>query len=227
LEVIFIMKKLGILGITVLVVLSLTGCLSFASFFPYVDRPESPTASMLVLEAGKLEEQRSSNLLNSNASGWAPWVVDSNGNVIPFRNLDSESRLDSLYYSENLKAGTYTLKGFYHVYIDYSLLPSGVIASYGPFENYSYHIKQEFPLEKPVTISLREAEMTTFGRYYIEANWKEGLAGTGDDRWKINPSTVKISSDVNDKKALRVIKNWYTDKWGEWNTRNKEQAADK
>ena len=69
--------------------------------------------------------------------------------------------------------------------------------------------------------------MTTFGRYYIEANWKEGLAGTGDDRWKINPSTVKISSDVNDKKALRVIKNWYTDKWGEWNTRNKEQAADK
>ncbi len=195
------MKKLGFLGITVLVVLSLTSCLSFASFFPYVDQPESPTASMLVLEAGKLEELRSTNLLNSNASGWAPWVVDSNGNIIPFRNLDAESRLDSLYYSENLKADTYTLKGFYHVYIDYSLLPAGVIASYGPFENYSYHVKQEFPLEKPVTIILKEAEMSSFGRYYIEADWKEGL-------------TVLILADADSSsRKSRTVFSKHADTW--------------
>ena len=153
-------------------------------------------------------------------------MVDSKGDVVPFKTFDGESRLDSFFYSENLESGKYTLKGFYHVFIDYSKLPENVIASYGPFANYSYHVKQEFPLDKPVEIVLGKGEVATLGRYFITYNWTEGLAGTGDQRWRVNPATVKISGDQNDQKALRVAQNWRTPNWTLWNLRNPALAAD-
>ncbi|MFA7672161.1 MAG: hypothetical protein WCY53_07920 [Sphaerochaetaceae bacterium] len=220
------MKKIALLVLSVSIILSLTGCFSFASLWPFVEAPDSPNDSMIVLEAGQIEDGRSTNLNNLNYSGWAPWVVDSNGNTVAFKNFDTESRLDSLYYAENLSAGTYTLKGFLHLYIDYSKLSEKEFASYGPFNNYHYHVTQKFELDKPVTLNLRAAEMATFGRYYISFEYTEGMWGTGDHRYRIKENSVSIKSDSSDKKALRVIKNWHTPGWKLWNPLNNEVASD-
>jgi hypothetical protein len=222
------MRKLRLFTLSMALVLLLAGCMSLASFFPLVTNPLSPQSSMLVVEVGMLQADGSSvSMSNTNATGWAPWVVDANGNVVPFKNFDAESRLDSFYFAENVPAGEYTLKGFYHVYIDYSKSKDGEVASYGPFENYPYHVKQEFALAQPVKLTLNNAEMATFGRYYVQGQWREGAAGTTDDRWAMNEATVKITGDPSDKKALRVAKNWATPAWSDWNTRNPETAADK
>jgi hypothetical protein len=217
------MKKLTLLLSTLFAILLVSSCISFGSLFPNVQSPDSGETSLLILEAGTFA---GGVLFNSNASGWAPWVVDAKGEIVPFKTFDGESRLDSFFYSENLDSGKYTLKGFLHIYIDYSKLPDNVIASYAPFANYSYHIKQEFPLDKPVEIVLGKGEVRTFGRYFISYDWVGGLTGTTDNRWRVDPATVKISGDKNDEKALRVAKNWQTPNWTLWNLRNPATAAD-
>ncbi|MCK9286135.1 MAG: hypothetical protein PHU24_03095 [Sphaerochaetaceae bacterium] len=221
------MRKLSVVVLALVCLFTFSGCMSFAALFPVVNPPLESKSSMLVLEAGVQDGSTTSELLNTNATGWAPWVVDSEGNTIPFRPFDTESRLDSFYFAENLPAGTYTLKGFLHVYVDYSKLQSNEIASYGPFENYPYHVKQEFLLEQPVAVTLKDAEIATLGRYFITSQWVGGAMGTTDDRWKVAPSSVKITGDPTDKKALRVAKNWATPAWSQWNTRNPETAADR
>ncbi|MFA5467600.1 MAG: hypothetical protein WC224_00915 [Sphaerochaetaceae bacterium] len=200
-----------------------SSCISLESLWPNVAGPIDNEASLLVVEAGIAGEGA---LFNSNASGWAPWVVDAQGEVVPFKTFDGEPRLDSFFYSENLESGKYTLKGFFHVYIDYSKLPAEVIALYAPFDDYSYHVKQEFPLDEPVEVNLGKGEVATLGRYFITYSWTEGLTGTTDQRWRVNPSSVIISGDKSDKKALRVAQNWRTPHWTLWNLRNSEAAAD-
>ncbi len=217
------MKKLGALLPLLLVLVLVSSCISLGSFFPNVVSPLESDSSLLVVEAGIPGE---GPLFNSNASGWAPWVVDANGKMVPFKTFDAESRLDSFFYSENLASGKYTLKGFYHIFVDYSKLSEGTVALYDPFANYSYHVKQEFPLDKPVEIVLGKGEMATFGRYFISYNWVEGIAGSSDQRWRVNPSTIKISGDKDDQKALRVAQNWRTPNWTLWNQRNPAPAAD-
>jgi hypothetical protein len=220
-------KKGVFYSILILLVFSLTGCFALSGLFPNVEPPARSDTSMLVVEVGQVEAGgESSMIFNSNATGWAPWVEDSNGNLVKFRNFDAESRLDTLYYASNLIAGEYTLKGFLHVYIDYSRLKDGEIALYGPFENYHYHVVQKIPIANEVKLNLQSADIATFGRYYVNYNWVGGLAGTTDDRWKVNLSTVKITGDFKDKKALRVMKNWATPNWKLWNERNKEIASD-
>ena len=181
------MKKLGILLPLLLVVFFVSSCISLGSLFPSVYAPIGNDSSLLVVEAGV---PAGGALFNSNASGWAPWVVDASGKVIPFRTFDGESRLDSLFYSANLESGTYYLRGFYHVFVDYSKLPEGEIPFYGPFENYPYHVKQTFPLERPVEIVIGKGEVATLGRYFISYDWVEGVAGISDQRWRVNPSTT-------------------------------------
>ncbi len=220
-------RKLNAIALASITLLLLTGCLSLASFFPVVDSPFNQDSSMLVLEVGTKEGTSTSALLNTNASGWAPWVEDSSGKLIPFRPFDTEARLDSFYFSENLAPGSYTLKGFMHVYVDYAKLKQNEIPTYGPFADYPYHVVQQFALSNPVTIELKKAQMATFGRYFITSSWVGGAAGTTDDRWKVVPSSVAITGDPADKKALRVAKNWATPAWSAWNTKNSEKAADK
>jgi hypothetical protein len=221
------MKKRVILGVGLLVIVLMTGCFSFDLFFPGADPPVDGRVSMLIVEAGKREGGATENLTNWNATGWAPWVEDERGEIVVFRTFDAESRLDSLYWAENLRAGTYTLKGFFHVYLDYSLLPAGITTLYEPFGGKPWHIMQRFALDEPVTILLKEAQMESFGRYFISSAWVEGITGTSDDRWRVNPASVTIEGDRFDKKALRVMKNWATATWLAWNTRNTEKAADR
>ncbi len=208
-------------------VLTLFGsCLSFDSFFPMAQKPIEDSASMLVVEAGTRSEGSSAALLNTNASGWAPWVEDEDGNLVAFRAFDSEARLDSLFWAENVSAGRYTHKGFLHIHVDYGKLPEGVIMDYEPFAYKEWHTIQRFPIEEESVIDLEEADMQTFGRYYIDSEWVEGPSGTTDLRWMVDPASVKIEGDAKDKKALRIIKNWRSSVWLAWNERNKEEAAD-
>lgn len=166
-------------------------------------------------------------MLNTNATGWAPWVENSNGELVPFKPFDAESRLDSFYYSENLPNDTYILKGFMHVYLDYSLNDDDSIASYGPFENYDYDVRQFFPLAEEVPVTLGSRSIETFGRYFISSSWKGGMGGTADDRWKVVESSFQVTvSYPEDRKALRVSKNWATPNWLLWNEYNKDEAAD-
>jgi len=219
-------KKLTPVSILLVIILSLSSCMSLLSLWPDVQPPTDQSASMLVVEAGEGVIGDSDELFNSNATGWAPWVVDEQGKIVAFKPFDAESRLDSFFYAENLKPGNYTLKGFIHVYADYGKIPDEEVIYYGPFENYSYHVKQFLPIDKEVSINLEPGKIDSFGRYYITYNWKDGVSGTTDDRWKVIESSVKIAYDANDRKALRVAKNWATTNWTLWNERNSEEAAD-
>jgi len=166
------------LVLVVLVVLVATSCMTLDAFFPGVEKPASADKSMLIVEVGKGVPGDSEALINTNFTGWAPWVVDSRGEIVQFKPFDTESRLDSFFYAENLDAGEYTLKGFFHVYTDYGKLKDSDTPSYGPYQNYPYHVRQKFPLDNEVTVDLKKAEIATFGRYFIEYEWKEGASGS-------------------------------------------------
>lgn len=221
------MKRTTLCIIGLLLVVTLTSCTLFDTLFPSAAMPSDQAASMLVVEAGTRSGSATENLVNLNATGWAPWVEDVTGALVPFNAFDAESRLDSLYWAENLKPGRYTMKGFLHVYVDYSLLPDGIIMSYEPFSNNKWLKTQRFALEKEVVIDLGPADMQSFGRYYIKSEWVEGIMGTSPERWKVNAASVAIEGDPTDRKALRVMKNWATSTWLAWNSRNPEKAADR
>lgn len=219
-------KSLGILIVVVLILsLMFTSCMTLLALWPDVNEPIGDN-SMLIVEAGIGNPAESESLFNSNFTGWAPWVIDDKGDLVPFRPFDIEGRLDSFFYSDNLGPGTYTMKGFLHVYTDYSRLDDSIVASYGPFNDYPYHIKQYLPIDEEVEISLSPKSIQTFGRYFINFSHVGGMSGTTDDRWKVIESSVLISGDKNDKKALRVAKNWKTPNWILWNEYNSELAAD-
>jgi hypothetical protein len=207
-------------------VLMLSSCMSMLGLWPDVEPPMNASSSMLVVEAGEGAPGDSESLFNSNFTGWAPWVEDEHGNLIAFKPFDIESRLDSFFYAENLSPGKYTLKGFIHVYTDYSKLSDGELASYGPFAEYPYHERQFFQIDEPIVLDLEAAAIDSFGRYYITYDWKDGASGNTDDRWKVTESSVSIGYDAADRKALRVAKNWATPNWKLWNERNPEEAAD-
>lgn len=219
-------KRVRILIIATLILpLVFTSCMTMLALWPNVNEPAGDR-SMLIVEAGIGGPADSESLFNSNYTGWAPWVVKENGDLVPFKIFDAEGRLDSFFYAENLSPGTYTMKGFLHVYTDYSKLEDGVVCSYGPFEDYPYHVRQFLPLDQEVTLSLTPQTMDTFGRYFIDFSLVGGVSGTTDDRWEVVESSVLISGNAQDRKALRVAKNWRTENWMLWNEYNPEPAAD-
>ncbi|MGM0432681.1 MAG: hypothetical protein ACQEQU_08205 [Spirochaetota bacterium] len=204
----------------------LGSCMTLAALFPVVDPPVSDEASMIVVEVGEGIPGDSDALMNTNFTGWAPWVVDEAGELVTFKPFDTESRLDSFYYAPNLMPGTYTMKGFLHVYTDYGRLGDGSGASYGPFEDHYYHVKQFFPLDDELLLSLDPAIVDTFGSHYIQYEWKDGASGTTDDRWKVAEDSFSVVSEPENRRPLRVAKNWKTSNWKLWNERNPEEAAD-
>lgn len=211
------MKKLVMFALIVLLVVSVTGCMSIFTALS-VDPPASTDASMLILEASEGETY----LTNVNYTGWAPLVEDANGSIVPFKMVNALADADTFYFAENVMPGTYTLTGFRHVYTDYGLLPMGVHPEYQPYVDNTYHVRQEFMLDKPVTIKLGAAQMASFGKYIIKSSWVGGAAGTTDDRWKVVPSSVKITSNPNDRNMLKVVKTITNDKWASWNAMNPE-----
>lgn len=221
------MKKL-LLGCAIVLIM-LASCSSITAMFPFAAEPASPQSSMLVVEAGTGKPAISENLANLNYSGWAPVVLDQAGKEVVFNNFDSESRLDSFFYAQNLPAGDYVLTGFMHVYADYGLYDSGkVVVSYEPYAKRPWHVRQVFPLAQPVVIHLKSASVETFGRYLFEFSYKEGGSGKSNDRWMVKPESFKYNATLStDRRALRVMKNWATPAWVPWNKLNPETAADK
>lgn len=209
--------------------LMLASCSSMTAMFPFATAPATPQSSMLVVEVGTGKPALSDNLSNLNFSGWAPLVLDQAGKEIAFNNFDTEARLDSFFYAQNLPAGDYTLMGFMHVYADYGLYDSGkVVVSYEPYAKRPWHVRQVFPLPRPVKLTLKPASVETFGRYLIEFAYKEGASGKSNDRWMVKPDSFKYNAILSaDKKALRVMKNWAAPAWVPWNKLNPEPAADK
>lgn len=206
-------------------VLVLGGCMTLASLWPSVDPPINSESSLLMVEAGEGVPSESGVLYNTNFTGWAPWVENEKGQIIPFK-VFNDARLDTAYFAENLSPGIYTLKGFIHVYTDYGKLPEDAMPSYEPFEDNPYHVKQFFPVDYEVIIELEEDLVDTLGRYYISYDWIGGADADTDDRWKVNEDTVSIVSKPNDRRILRIAKNWATSNWKLWNEKNPETAAD-
>jgi len=200
----------------------------FGQLFPKVTKPTSPEMSMLIVQFAHDEGDKISSVANTNFSGWAPVVKGPDGSIIPFRNYDAGANITNIFYAENLVAGTYTLVGFYHVYTDYSLLDAyekevekAIIASYGPFENYPYHVKQIIPLKEPVTISLEPNKIMSLGSYAVKYRWVGGMGGTTDDRWKVVEDETSITqADPKSDTLLRYIKPWATPAWKKWNVKN-------
>lgn len=221
------MKK-QLLGCAV-VILMLASCSSMTAMFPFAAPPSTPQASMLVVEVGTGKLGISDNLANLNYSGWAPVVLDQAGKEVVFNNFDTEARLDSFFYAQNLPAGDYTLTGFMHVYADYGLYDSGkVVVSYEPYAKRPWHVRQVFPLAQPVKVTLKPASVETLGRYLFEFSYKEGGSGKSNDRWMVKPASFKYNSTLpGDRRALRVMKNWASPAWLPWNKLNPEIAADK
>jgi hypothetical protein len=183
-----------------------------------VEPPVSANALMLILEASEGETY----LTNVNYTGWAPLVEDAQGSIVPFKMVNALADADTFYFAENVMPGTYTLKGFRHVYTDYGLLPQGELPDYEPYVDNPYHVRQEFMLDKPVTIKLGSAEMASFGKYVIKSTWVGGAGETTDDRRKVIPSSVNITSYPNDRNMLKVVKSITSDKWAPWNAMNPE-----
>jgi uncharacterized protein YceK len=215
------MKKLSLLLTLLLVLLALSGCASLFTALT-VEQPVSPDASMLVLEA--VADDDDNGLINNNATGWAPWVEDAQGNIVPFQMVNILADAGTFYFAPNVMEGTYTLKGFRHVYTDYGLLPEGLIPSYEPFTENVYHIVQEFALDKPVVLELQAAQTESFGKYLVEYEWVGGAPGTTDDRWKANPASVKIEANPADRNMLKIVKGITNANWAPWNERNPETA---
>lgn len=202
----------------------------YSQLFPKVDKPTSDEMSLLVLQFGKQKDDASGFeiVLNNNATGWAPAVKGPDGEFIPFRKYDAAADVTNIFYSENLKAGEYTLVGFFHVYVDYGKLEEykkevnnpNFIMSYEPFADNSYHIKQLVELDEPVSINLGAGTVKSLGNYAVKFEWVGGPWGTTDDRWMIKDNAEIIMAEPLDEYIARYIKTWRTRSWKPWNAIN-------
>ncbi|MDX9845792.1 MAG: hypothetical protein RBT74_02320 [Tenuifilaceae bacterium] len=201
----------------------------FAQLFPKIDKPTSNDMSLLVLQLGKLKDTGGYEIvLNNNATGWAPLVKGPDGAVIPFRKYDAAADVNSIFYSENLKAGEYTLIGFYHVYVDYGKLEEykkeinnpNFIMSYEPYADKPYHIKQLLELSEPVKINLEAGTVKSLGNYAVKYEWVAGGFGSTDDRWKAKDDMNIVLSEPLDEYIARYVKTWRTPAWKKWNEKN-------
>jgi hypothetical protein len=214
-----------IVALTFMISLGLS--MGYAQLFPKVDKPTSPEMSMLVIQFAHDNDGKMDIVSNLNFTGWAPVVEGPDGKIIPFRNFDSGAGITNIYYAENLVAGEYTLKGFNHLYTNYTKLDEykeatgEKLARYAPYENLPYHEVQFFALAEPVMVNLEPNKVMSFGSFAVKYKWVSGAAGTTDDRWKAveDYSAITLEKPLDDH-VLRYIKPWRTPAWKGWNVKN-------
>ena len=201
---------------------------SFMGLFPKVDKPDSPDASMIVLQFAIDNKGELESFGNANWSMIIPVVLKEDSSLVPFRVSTGLADMTNFYYKENLKAGKYTLTGFMHVYTDYGKLAeyeaktgSSEIVSKNAYDDKPYRVRQFFPLEKPVVLELRPNIIATLGKYAMKYKYKEGISGSSDDRWKMQEDYTKVVfADPEDQSLLTYMKPWATKKWKMWNAKN-------
>ena len=211
-------KMLKIATVFVLVMFVFTGCASLFTAL-MVDPPLDENSSMLVVEMGSNNDY----LVNNNFTGWAPLVEDENGNIIVMQMINAIVDAQTIYIAPNIRPGKYTMIGIRHVYTDYGLLLDSDSPNYEPYVERPYHVQQDFLLDESVEITVGQREMVTLGHYNIAYEWNGGGFADKDDRWRVLPSTLKITSDPMSTNVLRAIKgSLSSDTWELWNERNPE-----
>jgi len=201
---------------------------SFMGLFPRVDKPNSPDASMIVLEFAVDNKGELENFANANWSMWIPELINEKGELVQFRWATGLADINDFYYKENLIAGKYTLKGFTHVYTDYGKLKeyetekgSTEMVAKNPYDGKPYRVRQFFPLEEPVVLDLKPNIISSLGKYVVKYKYKEGVSGTSDDRWKMLEDYTKVvMADPEDQSLLEYMAPWATKKWKMWNAKN-------
>ena len=209
---------------------------TFAGLFPSVDKPESPDASLIVLEFSIDNRGELESFANANWSVIIPLVKKEDGSYVDFKM--QVSAYMTIYYRENLKAGKYTLVGFRHVYTDFGKLKeykkaNGIkdddlyFVKKDALDDLPYHIKQEFLLDAPIDFDLKPNTMMSFGKYVFKYRKGNGGAkGTTDDRYKITRGEIMMV-DVDDVSLLsRLKRNWTSKKWKLWNEKNPAVVED-
>ena len=184
--------------------------------------------SMLALQFAHDENGELTNVINTNWSGWIPAVTATDGSLVNFRHFGAGADVNNIYYAENLKAGEYTILGFYHIYSDYGKLDEykkekgeSYVAEKAPYKNLPYHIKQLIALKEPVKVNLEANKMMSLGNYAVEFKYLGGLNGTTNDRWKtIEEETKLTKEEPNNDYILKYMKSWATKKWKMWNAKN-------
>ena len=202
----------------------------FAQLFPAVDNPTSGEASMLALQFSHDDDGSLQKITNLNFTGWAPAVTGPNGEEVPFRVFGAGADFTTLYYSENLTAGEYTLTGFFHVYTDYDKLDEykaktgdNKLVEYEPYAKRPYHVRQLVPLRNPVVVKLEPNTIMSFGSFAVRYSHFQGLAGEAPDRWRANDDVAITVEEPYSDVVLRYMKPWRSPKWKKWNAKNPAQ----
>ena len=213
---------------TLLVLIFMGVNLTYAGLWPSVDKPDSPDASMIVLQFSIDDKGNLTSYANTNASMWAPVVKKEDGTLVKFKVYSGGADMTNIYYKENLVAGKYTLVGFHFVYTDFGELDkyraetgdkTGPYKHFYDYDEKPYHIRQVFPLEKPIEFNLEPNKIMTLGHYVIKKRVKEGIMGTSDDRYRVTRAEIMMA-DSEDQSLLSYIKPWSSKKWKLWNAKN-------
>lgn len=202
---------------------------SYAGFFPSIDKPTSPDASLIALQFSIDNNGTLETYMNANWSMWAPVLKMEDGSLVEFRVNTGGADMTGIYYKENLVAGKYTLVGFNWIYTDYDKLHE--YKSKPGNENHSvpkkayddkpYRVRQLIALDSPIEFTLEPNKMMTLGHYVIKYKVKEGIDGTSADRFRVVEDQTKIMmADSEDQSLLTYMKPWATKKWKMWNAKN-------
>ena len=211
-------KRISLMLVLFIVALLLSGCMSLFTALT-IEEPLSSDSSMLVVEMGSNNDY----LINNNYTGWAPIVKDSSGMIVPFTMINAIVDAKTIYVAPNVAPGVYTMTGVRHVYTDYGILRDDDSPTYEPYVDKPYHIQQYFPLTNPVKVTIPPKSMISLGYVNIDFEWNGGGFAEKDDRWKAVESTVKITSNPQNKDVLRAIKGSLNSAtWKLWNERNPE-----
>lgn len=200
----------------------------FAGLWPKVDEPNSPDASMLLLQFSIDERGELTPFLNANWSMITPVVKMEDGTLVEFKIFNGGADMTTIYYKENLKAGKYTLVGFKHVYTNFGKLDkykmdTGDKKHMVPKDAYDdmpYRERQMFELDKPIEFTLEANKIKTLGHYVLKYRKGNGGAkGTTDHRYKMTRAELMMA-DAEDESLYNYIKPWATKKWKLWNAKN-------
>lgn len=202
---------------------------SYAGLFPSVDKPNSPDASMIALQFSIDNNGNLEPCVNANWAMWAPVVKKEDGSLVEFRVFNGGVDMTSIYYKENLEAGTYTLVGFNRIYTDFDKLKEykskpgneGHVVPKKAYDDMPYRVRQLVALDLPIEFKLEPNKIITLGHYAIKWQVKEGASGTSPDMYSLVEDQTKIMmADSEDQSLLSYMKPWANKKWKLWNAKN-------
>ncbi len=227
------MKKVLTALLMVLITISLGSCASLMAGLLGFDvaPPESNDASLLFVELiAYTDGQRGTvddDVVEVNfTSGFFPVVEDGDGNEVPFSVIEGMTEAGLVYYKENLKPGTYTLKGVRYIWMsDYAFMNSPIKDMEFDGQRTDWVERQFFALDEPVVLELKPGTADSMGSYkaYFELM---------SDQYRKNPSLTMEddenkavlfrieSAEPNNKTVLSMMQEWTYEPWQLWNQRS-------